>query len=156
VEERMKFFFPDLKSPLDQYPSELLGSMELSMSELRDVYVKFIRTECGKIKNSERFMDQSVLQILSDPNQTTVERAVDVVMQKLRFFGKTGTTNNGYDNWYVAFDGKNVTLIWVGYEGQRKTKSLGLYGATTAFDVFQNYYRDRGRRFQQFSCDLVI
>ncbi len=155
VEERMKFYFPALKTPLADYPSELLGSMELSMSELRDVYVNFIRTECGKIKNSERFMDQSVLQILSDPNQTTVERAVDIVMQKLRFFGKTGTTNNGYDNWYVAFDGKNITLIWVGYEGERKTKSLGLYGATTAFDVFQNYYRDRGRRFQQFSCDLI-
>ena len=155
VEEKLKFYFPDLKTPLAEYPSELLGSMELSMSELRDVYAKFIRTECGKIKNSERFMDQSVLQILSDPNQTTVERAVDIVMQKLRFFGKTGTTNNGYDNWYVAFDGKNITLIWVGYEGERKTKSLGLYGATTAFDVFQNYYRDRGRRFQQFSCDLI-
>lgn len=53
-------------------------------------------------------------------------------MQKLRFFGKTGTTNNGYDNWYVAFDGKNLTIIWVGYEGARTTKSLGLYGATTA------------------------
>ncbi len=155
VEERLKPFFPELKTPLDQYPSELLGSMELSMSELRDVYAHFIKTECGKIKNSERFMDQSVLQLLSDPNQTTVERAVDVVMQKLRFFGKTGTTNNGYDNWYVAFDGKNITLIWVGYEGERKTKSLGLYGATTAFDVFQNYYRDRGKRFQQFGCELV-
>jgi penicillin-binding protein 1B len=155
IEDKMKFYFPDLKTPLGDYPSELLGSMELSMSELRDIYVKFIRTECGKIKNSERFMDQSVLQIMSDPNQTTVERAVDVVMQKLRFFGKTGTTNNGYDNWYVAFDGKNLTLIWVGYEGDRKTKSLGLYGATTAFDVFQNYYRDRGKRFQQFSCDLI-
>ena len=156
VEERLKNYFPELKTPLEQYPSELLGSMELSMSELRDVYSNFIRTECGKIKNSERDMEDSVLQILSDPNQTTVERAVDVIMQKLRFFGKTGTTNNGYDNWYVAFDGKNVTLIWVGYEGERKTKSLGLYGATTAFDVFQSYYRDRGRRFQQFSCDLVI
>ena len=65
------------------------------------------------------------------------------------------TKKYGYDNWYVAFDGKNITLIWVGYEGERKTKSLGLYGATTSFDVFQNYYRDRGRRFQQFSCDLV-
>ncbi len=155
VEEKLKPYFPELKTPLDQYPSELLGSMELSMSELRDVYANFIKTECGKIKNSERFMDQSVLQLLSDPNQTTVERAVDVVMQKLRFFGKTGTTNNGYDNWYVAFDGKNITLIWVGYEGERKTKSLGLYGATTAFDVFQNYYRDRGKRFQQFGCELV-
>ena len=91
---------------------------------------------------------------LSDPNLTTVEHSVDAVMQKLRFFGKTGTTNNGYDNWYVAFDGKNLTIVWVGYEGERKTKSLGLYGATTAFNVFQNYYRDRGKRFQQFSCDL--
>ncbi|MBY0415934.1 MAG: hypothetical protein K2Q18_17310, partial [Bdellovibrionales bacterium] len=155
MEERLKAYFPSLKTPLGEYPSELLGSMELSMSELRDVYSTFIKTECGKIKNSERLMDQSVLSILSDPNQTTVERAVDVVMQKLHFFGKAGTTNNGYDNWYVAFDGKNITLIWVGYEGERKTKSLGLYGATTAFDVFQNYYRDRGRRFQQFNCDLI-
>jgi penicillin-binding protein 1B len=96
-----------------------------------------------------------VLFALSDPNQTTVEYSVDAIMKKLQFFGKTGTTNNGYDNWYVAFDGKNLTLIWVGYEGQRTTKSLGLYGATTAFNVFQNFYRDRGRRFMQFGCNLV-
>jgi penicillin-binding protein 1B len=155
IEEKLKFYFPKIKSPLAQYPSELLGGMELSVNELRDSYVHFIKTECGKIKRSERFMDQSVLQLLSDPNQTTVERSVDSIMQKLRFFGKTGTTNNGYDNWYVAFDGKNLSVIWVGYEGQRKTKSLGLYGSTTAFDVFQSYYRDRGKRFQQFSCDLI-
>lgn len=155
VEERLKVYFPQLKSPLAQFPAELLGSMELSVDELRASYSQFIRTECAKIKNSERFMDQSVLQILSDPNQTTVERNVDSIMQKLRFFGKTGTTNNGYDNWYVAFDGKNLTIIWVGYEGARKTKSLGLYGASTAFNVFQNYYRDRGKRFQQFGCELI-
>jgi len=155
VEEKLKVYFPKLKSPLAQYPSELLGSMELSVDELRASYTHFIKTECAKIKNSERFMDQSVLQILSDPNQTTVERNVDSIMQKLRFFGKTGTTNNGYDNWYVAFDGKNLTIIWVGYEGARRTKSLGLYGASTAFNVFQNYYRDRGKRFQQFGCDLI-
>ena len=76
-------------------------------------------------------------------------------MQKLRFFGKTGTTNNGYDNWYVAFDGKNLSIVWVGYEGERNTKSLGLYGATTAFSVFQNFYRDRGKRFTQFGCNLM-
>ena len=61
----------------------------------------------------------------------------------------------GYDNWYVAFDGKNLSIVWVGYEGERKTKSLGLYGATTAFNVFQNYYRDHGKRFTQFGCELT-
>ena len=129
--------------------------MELSVTELRDIYALFIKNECQKIKSSQRELSQSVLYALSDPNLTTVENSVDAVMQKLHFFGKTGTTNNGYDNWYVAFDGKNLSVVWVGYEGERKTKSLGLYGATTAFNVFQNYYRDRGKRFFQFGCDLV-
>lgn len=155
VEEKLKPYFKSLKSPLKEYPSELLGSMELSVSELRDVYTAFFKEECRKIKAGERLQEDSVLFALSDPNLTTVEFAVDAVMQKLRFFGKTGTTNNGYDNWYVAFDGKNLSVIWVGYEGDRKTKSLGLYGATTAFNVFQNYYRDRGKRFQQFGCELT-
>jgi penicillin-binding protein 1B len=155
IEEKLKPYFKTLKSPLREYPSELLGSMELSVSELRDVYSAFVKDECKKIKSGLREQDQSVLFALSDPNLTTVEHAVDAVMQKLHFFGKTGTTNNGYDNWYVAFDGKNLTIIWVGYEGERKTKSLGLYGATTAFNVFQNYYRDHGKRFQQFGCELV-
>lgn len=155
VETKLKPYFINLKTPLREYPSELLGSMELSVGELRDVYLAFVKEECRKIKAAERVQDESVLFALSDPNLTTVEHAVDAVMQKLHFFGKTGTTNNGYDNWYVAFDGKNLSIIWVGYEGERKTKSLGLYGATTAFNVFQNYYRDRGRRFQQFGCELA-
>ena len=155
IEEKLKPYFKELKSPLKEFPSQLLGSMELSVGELRDVYSAFIKDECKKIKAHEIEESQSVLFALSDPNLTTVEHSVDAVMQKLHFFGKTGTTNNGYDNWYVAFDGKNLSIIWVGYEGERKTKSLGLYGATTAFNVFQNYYRDHGKRFQHFSCDLT-
>lgn len=155
IEEKLKPYFKTLKTPLKEYPSELLGSMELSVGELRDVYSAFIKDECKKIKTGEREANQSVLFALSDPNLTTVEHAVDAIMQKLHFFGKTGTTNNGYDNWYVAFDGKNLSIIWVGYEGERNTKSLGLYGATTAFNVFQNYYRDHGKRFQQFGCELI-
>jgi len=155
IEPPLREIMPLLKSPLAEYPAELLGSVEMSLFEVRDSYLKFIQSECGKLQSHTRELSQSVLYILSDPNQTTVEKTVDSVMQNFRFFGKTGTTNNGYDNWYVAFDGKNLTIVWVGYEGQRNTKSLGLYGATTAFNVFQNYYRDRGRRFSQFSCDLI-
>lgn len=154
VEEKLKGYFPQLKTPLAEFPSGLLGSIELSVSEFRSIYLKFIEKECKKILSGERIPEESVLYLLSDPNQTTVEKTVDGVMQKLKFFGKTGTTNNGYDNWYVAFDGKNLTLVWVGYEGERKTKPLGLYGATTAFEIFQNFYRDRGKRFQHFGCEV--
>jgi penicillin-binding protein 1B len=155
IEPSLKNYLPSMPIPLKEYPSTLLGSIELSMFDLKDSYSKFIVEECKKIKEGTRTFEESVLYLLSDPNTTTVENTVDEVMQKLRFFGKTGTTNNGYDNWYVAFDGKNLTLVWVGYEGERKTKSLGLYGATTAFNVFQNYFRDRGKRFNQFGCELV-
>ena len=155
VEEKLKPYLNKLQTPLKEFPSELLGTAELSLDELRGSYSLFINDECKKIKSGERKNDDSVLFLLSDPNQTTVEHAVDKVMQKLRFFGKTGTTNNGYDNWYVAFDGKNLSIVWVGYEGERNTKSLGLYGATTAFSVFQNFYRDRGKRFTQFGCNLM-
>lgn len=155
IEVPLKEMMPKLKTPLAEFPSQLLGSIELSMYDLKDSYVKFIQAECNKIRAGTRPELESVLYVLSDPNFTTVENSIDEIMQKLKFFGKTGTTNNGYDNWYVAFDGKNLTLVWVGYEGERKTKSLGLYGATTAFNVFQNYYRDRGKRFNQFGCELV-
>lgn len=155
IEPSLKIFLPSMQTPLKEYPATLLGSIELSMFDLKDTYSKFIVEECKKIKEGTRTFEESVLYLLSDPNTTTVENTVDEVMQKLRFFGKTGTTNNGYDNWYVAFDGKNLTLVWVGYEGERKTKSLGLYGATTSFNVFQNYFRDRGKRFNQFGCELV-
>lgn len=156
IETPLKDFIPKIKVPLKAYPSQLLGSVELSVFELKDAYLKFIQTECKKVNDGTRSKDESVLYALSDPNQTTVEFAVDAIMQKLRFFGKTGTTNNGYDNWYVAFDGKNISIVWVGYEGERKTKSLGLYGATTAFNVFQNFYRDRGKRFNQFGCEFSL
>jgi penicillin-binding protein 1B len=156
IEPPLKAFMPKLKTPLKDFPAELLGTTELSVYELKDAYSNFIKAECEKIKAQTRTTNESVLYVLSDPNQTTVEFSVDAIMQKLRFFGKTGTTNNGYDNWYVAFDGKNISIVWVGYEGERKTKSLGLYGATTAFSVFQNFYRDRGKRFGQFGCDLIL
>lgn len=156
IEAPLKNFVPKLKTPLKDFPAELLGSSELSVYELKDSYSTFIQSECAKINSGERKKEESVLYVLSDPNQTTVENSVDVIMQKLRFFGKTGTTNNGYDNWYVAFDGKNISIVWVGYEGERKTKSLGLYGATTAFNVFQNFYRDRGKRFGQFGCEFSL
>jgi penicillin-binding protein 1B len=155
VEEKLKIYFPTLKTPLKEFPSELLGAPELSLADLRQSYSQFILDECKKIQEGTRKSEDSVLFALSDPNQTTVEYSVDAIMKKLRFFGKTGTTNNGYDNWYVAFDGKNLSMVWVGYEGERSTKSLGLYGSTTAFNVFQNFYRDRGKRFTQFGCNLM-
>ncbi|MGZ3809399.1 MAG: transglycosylase domain-containing protein, partial [Bacteriovorax sp.] len=57
IEEKLKPYFKSLKTPLKEFPSELLGSMELSVSELRDVYGLFLTDECRKIKTGERVQD---------------------------------------------------------------------------------------------------
>lgn len=155
LEEDLIKILPTLKKPLREFPSQLLGSIELSLTDLSDSFEKFIREECEDIYLANKTEDQSVLFKLSDPNTTTVARQLDPIFKNLRFFGKTGTTNSGFDNWYVAFDGKYLTLVWVGTEGNRDQKGLALYGSTTAFQIYQLFYRDRGQRFNAFSCNLI-
>lgn len=155
LETDLEKMIPNLNKPLKEYPSQLLGSVELSLLSLSESFEKFIREECEDIYLGNKTEDQTVLFKLSDPNTTTVARQLDPIFKNLKFFGKTGTTNSGFDNWYVAFDGKYLTLVWVGTEGSRSQKGLALYGSTTAFQIYQLFYRDRGQRFNAFSCNLI-
>lgn len=155
LEEELSKFVPTLSRPLSQFPSQLLGSVELSLLDFSNSFEKFIRAECEDIYLGTKTEEDSVLFKLSDPNTTTVAKQLDPIFKNLRFFGKTGTTNSGFDNWYVAFDGKYLTLVWVGTEGKRTDKGVALYGSTTAFQIYQLFYRDRGQRFNAFSCNLI-
>jgi len=72
--------------------------------------------------------------------------------KNLRYFGKTGTSNNGQDNWYLFYTGDELGVIWVGNEGVRTNQDLSLYGSTTSYHLFQEFYRSRGRGFSEFNC----
>ncbi len=149
VQEDLLDYFPDIKKPLEQYPAQLLGSLELSLKQLFQGYSKFIGQECV-----DPNQDDNILYIMADPTQTTTREVVDEQFAQLEFFGKTGTSNNGLDNWYIFFDGKSLGVIWVGLEGSRTNEDLPLYGGSTAFRIYQDFYRDRGKRFNQLSCDI--
>lgn len=153
IEEDLLKVLPDrLERPLAQFPAQLLGTVELSLKEAFELYRYFLTEECRPVAEGKQRMEDSILNLMADPNLTTVKHVVKGPIKELRFFGKTGTTNKGYDNWYVAYDGKNLGLIWVGLEGQREGKNLGLYGSTTAFQIYQGFVADRGRRFNELSC----
>jgi penicillin-binding protein 1B len=148
IEPRLQAYFPDLLLPLKEFPAQLLGSIEVAVVDLFEVYHKFLKKECSDIPNEK----ESVLAQLSDPSKTTVRHLVGEQMGKLRFFGKTGTTNNGYDNWFVSFDGRELSVIWVGYEGIRDKGNFKLYGSNTSFKLFKNFSVDRGRQFNELNC----
>ena len=140
----------NLLTPLRQYPAQLLGALELSPKELLGLYLDFLRAECQKPPDI-----QSVLELLSDPTQTTVRRRVHPLMAQMKFFGKTGTSNQGLDNWFVSFDGRLASVTWVGVEQRRdKAGELSLYGSNSAFLLYQNYMLFRGQRFNAEWCRL--
>jgi penicillin-binding protein 1B len=146
IEKELLLMIGDLKTPLAQYPAQLLGALEVSVSRLFELYKNFIIKSCHS-KNTQ------VIEVLSNPLQGTVRNRLGPLLKNIHFFGKTGTSNKGHDNWYIFFEGKTLGVIWLGLEGERKGKDLNLYGSSTSFEIFRRYMERRGKRFNILSCD---
>jgi penicillin-binding protein 1B len=152
IEVKLVDYVPSLLRPLREYPSQLLGAVELSLAELVEAYLKFIKISCQNIKQGSFKFEETILFELSKAEDTTISKVADKLIKKINVFGKTGTTNAGLDNWYVAFDGKYFYAIWLGVESNRNEKKLNFSGATTAFRIFQKYLQYNGKQIHELNC----
>jgi len=53
--------------------------------------------------------------------------------------GKTGTTNDGRDAWFVGYTPRLVTVVWVGFDGG---DAHGLSGAEAALPIWTDFMRE--------------
>ncbi|MBO0758876.1 MAG: hypothetical protein J2P54_23765, partial [Bradyrhizobiaceae bacterium] len=86
--------------------------------------------------------DPAIFYQLKTMLQGVVERGTARSIHQLAPYvgGKTGTTENENDAWFVGFTNDVTVAVWVGYDnadGQRRTLGAGQTGANVAIPIFE-------------------
>ncbi len=63
--------------------------------------------------------------------------AASIAALPLALAGKTGTTNDYTDAWFVGFTPRYTILVWVGYD-QKRTIGRAMTGAEAALPIFRS------------------
>ena len=144
-------------------PSMFLGSFTLTPFQVAQMYQTL--TNSGKQAKLSALrsvvdMDGDVLyQSLPIAKQTVDQRAAWLTTYAMKrgvaegtgrylnsqfawaaLAGKTGTSNDTKDSWFVGIDGREVTTIWLGRDD---SKSIKLTGSSGALRVYAEYLQHR-------------
>jgi penicillin-binding protein 1B len=150
-----------IASPLKPYPSLALGSFETSPMEVAGAYCMFanggfrvkpnallglvtpaLRRMESKDEPIVRGADADAVSILDSVLRGVVDRGTGGSARRLGaqgiFAGKTGTTNDGRDAWFVGFSPRLLVAVWVGFDDNR---GLNLSGSHAALPIWADFVR---------------
>jgi len=84
--------------------------------------------------------------------QDVVDRGTGAAARRLgvtgRVAGKTGTTNDYHDAWFVGFSSTVVAGVWVGFDQPQKIRE-GASGSRIALPIWADFMRRTSRRLPQ-------
>ena len=151
------------KADIPVYPSMLLGSYSISPYDVTKSYQVLanngLKVPLTTIESITGFDGKSLYQrnigevskqVLPEEATTQTLYAMQQVVERgtarslqsefadLRLAGKTGTTNNARDTWFVGIDGENVATVWLGKDNNADTH---LTGSSGALYVYKEYIR---------------
>jgi penicillin-binding protein 1B len=151
-----------VQSPLPSVPSLSLGGVDVTPLELAEAYTTIANMgqRCdlrpmlevydgngNQLVQTEKVVHEAlpaepVFQTINLMRGTlthgSARGAAAAGMPHRDFAGKTGTTNEGRDTWFVGFSPDVLALIWMGYDEQEK---LGLTGAAAAVPMWANFMK---------------
>lgn len=139
------------RGQIPQVPAILLGAFTLSPYEVTQMYQTIANegrrselTALSAVTDSDGEMIYQALptakQVVSKQSawltmyamQKVVSegtaRYLDSILPSLKLAGKTGTSDEGRDSWYVGVDGREVVTVWMGRDDNKNVKLTGSSG----------------------------
>ncbi|MGA7617595.1 MAG: PBP1A family penicillin-binding protein, partial [Thermoanaerobaculia bacterium] len=149
-----------IETELDSVPSLILGSVEIPPIEMAEAYSTIARLGSRLPLHTIRYITDDNGRLVSkadfEPVQVFPDRDVYVgvhIMEDVvthgtaagsrQWFrktaaGKTGTTNDKRDAWFIGFTPETLALTWVGFDDNKPTGLAGSEGAVPIWAKFMN------------------
>ncbi len=153
-----------INTPLNPVPSLAIGSSEVTMWDMvpafsvfpnggvrkEPFYITKIVDRYGNLKYEQTHTEQEEVlspqtsYIMTNMLQTVVDHGTGFGARALGFMrpagGKTGTSNDNTDNWFIGFVPQLTCGVWIGYDDKTKIGGgRGEVGATTALPIWANF-----------------
>ena len=111
-------------------------------------------------QNEKRFvLDSATCYLLTTALETVVNNGTAKSIRK--FYtgpaaGKTGTTQNYTDAWFVGYTPSLSTAVWVGFDNPSKKLSKGFqYGGTVCAPIWGRMMANISKKFPNMTSDFV-
>jgi len=159
-----------ISTPIFPGPSLYIGAASVRMIEMASAYTAFatlgvraapigilrVEDDQGNIvwqpqARRERIMDEQHTWLVTSMMQDVVRRGTAATAVRYTggvqypAGGKTGTTNDGADVWFIGYTSELVTAVWIGFDQPRKIKARSAGGVLAApvWAEFMNYVYER-------------
>jgi penicillin-binding protein 1A len=142
--------------PISEQPSMALGTVAVSPVELAAAYTAFaglgegvrprfvvrVDGEDGNVlwqadaPERKHVLDAAVAYVITDALEDVLNRGTGTAVRESGFrapaAGKTGTTNDGADTWFVGYTPEIVAAVWMGFDRQRPIMAKATGGRLAA------------------------
>jgi len=160
-----------IQPPIPDEPSMALGTVAVSPIELTAAYTAFAGLGTGvkprvivQVEDPDkkvlwesevegrRVLDPAVAYLLTDALREALLRGTGRTVRQAGFqglaAGKTGTTNDGTDAWFVGYDPQVVGTVWIGFDRPQPIMAQATGGRLAApvwARIMERFYAGRSR-----------
>lgn len=152
----------------DATPQEMVSAFATFANQglrMKPAYIARITDRDGNVIEEPRPVAKDAIRadtayIMTSLLKGVVERGTAARARSLKrpIAGKTGTTNDYTDGWFVGFEPALACAVWVGFDEKKDTLGRGSDGAHTALPIWMEFWAEamKGKPIEDFPVPANI